>query len=228
MSLLLREVGIAGHPGLVLQVEGLHTESLFASHLYHGNGFHLIVTLLGLLVAGGILETRWGTPRFVAYYLFTAWGTTLVSLGCALVLEEKGPACGSSGVVFACLTSLGLVCSEDRLASWTPPTKHLAWILIFLGATGLALLRLDPAGYFLLPQVSGVAFALAFARIDPWCRRRIARWKARREDERRMKVVRIRLRVDELLDKISSEGYGSLSPEEKLFLRQASKHYRVE
>ena len=63
---------------------------------------------------------------------------------------------------------------------------------------------------------------------DPWVVSRIERWKLKRAEERREKVVAIRDRVDELLGKITEEGYEKLTRDEQTFLRQASKHYKVE
>ena len=213
-----------------LRLHDLKLESFLTSHLRHTNGYHFSLTLIMIFMTGWILETRWGTPRFVAFYLFVAWGTALVTVVAALALNETAPSYGASGVALGSLAAIGLLYPDHKLVRQLPSAKYLAWMLVFLGGAGLAFLdraSLDPQKQtFLLPQVSGVAFALVFLLLDPWCQQLAKRWKAKREEERREKVVAIRHRVDELLEKIHSQGYESLTRDEKMFLRQASKHFK--
>jgi Zn-dependent protease len=58
----------------------------------------------------------------------------------------------------------------------------------------------------------------------------IARWRQKREDQRRQKAELERAeteqKLDELLDKVHREGMNALSPTEKRFLSQASARYR--
>jgi membrane associated rhomboid family serine protease len=233
VSLILWLQGLGADKGypLILDAREPTLASFFSSHLFHLNGFHLSITLLIVLIAGGILESRWGTPRFVVFYLFTAWGTALVALVCALLSEEMGQlSCGAAGVALASVVAVGLFYPDHRVVRILPPTKHLAWVFVFLVSTGLVLLpALQPDRvYFYLPQVSGVAFALLFVRLDPIFLNLLDRWRAKRVRGRREKAVAMRLRVDELLDKISLSGYTSLTRDEKTFLRHASKHYRTD
>src|SRR5262249_8970868 len=157
--------------------------------LLHINTVHCLLTLLFILITGSILEARWGTPRFVAFYLLVAWGTALATILAALVFEGQGdaPSYGASCVVLGSLAAIGLLYPDHKLVRHLPAAKHLAWILIFLGAAGLAYLdRMSPnpaQHTFLLPQVSGVPFALLFLWLDPWCQRLVDRWKAKREEE---------------------------------------------
>jgi membrane associated rhomboid family serine protease len=235
--LLGQGLGLEKGYALILDAESPTLASFFSSHLFHLNGFHLSFTLLIVLIAGGILETRWGTPRFVAFYLFTAWGTALVALACGLFTSESTGqlSCGATGVALGSVVTVGLFYPDHRVVRILPPAKHLAWVLVFLVSTGLAilpvwqpdLLQRDRV-YFYLPQVFGVAFALLFVRLDSIFLEFLDRWRARRARGRREKAVAMRLRVDELLDKISSSGYESLTSDEKTFLRHASKHYRMD
>ncbi len=216
---------------LVLRPGQVTLEGFFTSHLYHKSFPLLALTLLAMSSAV-ILESRWGTPRFVAFYFSTALGTALVTLLSAFALGEEAPSCGAMGVAMASIVAAGYLYPEHRLARFAPPAKHLAWVIVFLLGTYLVLV-LPPGStgkpdLFLLPQVSGPGFALLFLCIDPWCQRLVEKRRARRREQEKIKVVAIRHRVDDLLEKISSEGYESLTRDEKAFLRQASKHYRVD
>ena len=215
-----------------LSIESYGIEKLIASHLYHADGIHLASMLLVLVPVGLILERRcWGTLRFLAFFAFTALGSSVVTLVTAFIVGDRGASCGASGVAIGSLVALGYCYPEHKLTWWMPKTKHLVWMLVFLNIALLAFIDRRYAAsaerFFLFPQSSGAVLALAFLVLDPWVVSRVERWKLRREEERREKVVAIRDRVDELLGKITEEGYDGLTRDEQTFLRQASKHYKT-
>ena len=204
---------------------------------------------LVVLAAGGILETRWGTPRFLVFYVSVvglSTGGSLIAGQMAVatgffqeaVVDAPGGSSGpvsygSSGFALACLVAAARY-TPERVWLGFFPARRILWALIIIGAAGLALLdslSADGDGsrrLFLLPQVSGVVIALAWLHLDPFCDRRVAAWRASRELRESERVGQIRHRVDELLDKISSRGYDSLSADERSFLRHASKHFKRE
>ncbi len=226
-------------------------EGFLASHLLHTNGWHLIVDLLIVLVVGGWLETRWGTPKFLAFYALIVLPTTTVCLIAGYAVPADGlwegldaASFGAGGLALACLFVAS--CHERSAGEFRSGVlrhfapRHLLWTAMLLGATGIAVLDSQPpiewgsgeevyrARVFLLPQLSGVVFAVAFLRMEPFLQRRATRMRAVREESERERIGAIRARVDGLLDKISSDGYSSLSADERSFLRYASKHFKPE
>jgi hypothetical protein len=76
----------------------------------------------------------------------------------------------------------------------------------------------------LTPQLAGIALgAVLSMAIVRWDSATFAREERGRRPER---VLDIRRRVDQILEKISRDGMGSLSAEEHSFLRDASKVFR--
>ena len=206
-------------------------ESVLVSHLVHHKGLHLVVNLLAVVLIGMILESRWGTARFLCFYLFCAWGGTAVTWLMARVFEIEGYSCGASSVALGCLVVYGFLFPQTRPASWIPPSKYLVWVTIFVGAGCLVLLpalgpQVDGADPYYLPQVSGGLFALAFLWLLPIHQGWLTARRERRAAVERQQVREIRQRVDQLLEKISTDGYESLSHDELSFLRDASKHFR--
>jgi membrane associated rhomboid family serine protease len=248
LSLIFMFMELAEPP--FLRPSLLNGKTFLASHLFHNaekagrtsealNWLHWTFVVLAVVIAGGVLETRWGTPRFLVFYLLSVWGAAGVTLLTQYAAGHKGPSYGAASVALASLAAVGYTYPDHRLVRSVPPMKHFTWILIFLGGAGLAwldLLSLSSAGgrgpwessSFLMPQVSGVAFALLFLKLDPWLLDVVKRWQRRRAAEERERVVQIRHRVDRLLEKISAEGMESLTRDEKLFLRHASKHFKTE
>ena len=224
--------------GQLLRLDAPTLRDFLTSHLFHANGYHLSFNLVVIVVAGGVLEWRWGTLSFIVFYVLCALGAGAVGIVCAALIGSSLTACGASSVALGCLVAIGLLYPEHRLVRCLPPMKHLTWILSLAGATGLVLVGrgasavavegAEQAGesVFLLGQLAGVPLALLFVRLGPVFATCKDRWRRRREDDRQKRVVEIRERVDELLDKITAEGSGSLTRDERAFLHRASKHFR--
>jgi membrane associated rhomboid family serine protease len=215
-------------------------ESLLTHHIFHQSGLHLGLNLLVIIGAGSLLESRWGTLRFLSFYLVIATGAGLVTvlagrlaLAAGAFPEEELISSGASAVSLGCLGALAAL-HPRRLVLRVLAARHLLWALMLLGGAGLALQ--DAAGAsvdaplrpFLLPQISGIGFALLFLRTGPLARGILESWRRRRARWHQERLLRLRQRVDELLDKINSRGYESLSAGEKFFLRQASRHFKGE
>ncbi|HLU48597.1 MAG TPA: rhomboid family intramembrane serine protease [Planctomycetota bacterium] len=223
----LHQILVAGDPTL----EGFLTHQLF-----HESGLHVALDMLAILVAGGVLESYWGTQRFLAFSLVVVLGVATVSTlaGSLLVVGDANVTLatfGASGLALGYLTCIAVAYPRDDLLSGLS-IRQAAWSVVLLGATGLVALDVEGAQReiqpYLIPQISGVGFAMAFLwalpRVESWRRER----QRLREREEREKVIDIRLRVDELLDKINTQGYGSLTPTERSFLRYASRYYKQE
>ncbi len=211
-------------------VSGPSFESVLASHLYHTSGLQLIVNLLVVVCLGRLLESRWGTPRFLVFYFVCSWGGTVATLASGGWFGG-GYSCGSSSLALGSLVATGVLFPDVRWGS-LPRVRYLVWSAIFLGGAGLYLIEtpISAAGVelrpILLPQLAGVPLALGFT----WALPRYEQWlllrRERSEEMHRRNVREIRRQVDHLLDKISAHGYDSLSGDELTFLRDASKHFR--
>ncbi len=210
---------------IVLATRSPTLEAFLLSHLYYPQ--ELVPALAALVILGRFLESRWGTSRFVVFYFFTALGGTIVTLACGVCLEEPHRSSGAMSVVLGLLVAAGAQFPEHRWTSRSPPLKHLVWVAIFLTGAAMAYLP-GSSGYLLLPQVSGAPLGLLFLWLDPAYLRWKALRRAARLEEEGKRVYDIRVRVDRLLEKISSNGYDSLTRDEQLFLRQASKHFRAD
>jgi len=206
-------------------------QSVLVSHLFHPSGLHLVVNLLAVVLIGMILESHWGTLRFLCFYLLCAWGGTLVTLLMSQIFTADGYSCGASSVALGCLVVYGFLFPQTRPARWVPASKYLMWTAIFVGAGCLILLpslgpHVDEGNPYYLPQVAGVPLAIGFLWLLPIHQRWLTARAERRAAAERQRVRDIRKRVDQLLEKISTDGYESLSRDELSFLRDASKHFR--
>ncbi|MBI4586733.1 MAG: rhomboid family intramembrane serine protease [Planctomycetes bacterium] len=226
---------------MVLQTGGRtfpFQELLFHS-LFYDRWLHLFLTLLALVTCGRSLEMRWGTLRFGIFYLLVTSGSAGIALLVSWIMSrlqdgwfERAWIFGGAAAALASMAAYSMV-EEDRMLLQIFSRRFLIWALIILGGAGLMVLeqaglshRDQHSKVFLLPQISGLFLGWVYVHLLPHAASLLARWRRHRQEAERDKVFHIRLRVDQLLDKISRQGRQSLSAEEEAFLKQASKHYK--
>ena len=91
------------------------------SHLFlHVDLFHLIMNAYALYSLGPLLETIWGSGRFLVLYMIAGFGG-----GCAVVLGAN-PAIGASGALCGLITSLGVWVYMNR--GHLPPQIVSSWL----------------------------------------------------------------------------------------------------
>jgi membrane associated rhomboid family serine protease len=223
---------------MALRTDHFDLRSLLTYHLLHENWIHLLLGIGLVAHAGRHLELRWGTLRFIAFYLAAATACGLAVHGADFVLRSAADAevraasvsFGSAGAAFACIAAYILI-AEDRPVIGFFTERYLLWSAMLFGAAGLLVLenvwrRIDLRTDVLLwPQISGIAIGMVLAvPISRWARPPAR--KESRDPGGRETIVQIRVRVDQILEKISRDGIASLSDEERRFLRSASKHFR--
>ena len=226
---------------MVLEWPQMSATSLVLHCFFHPQPLHLVAVTIALLWAGRLLEARWGSLRFAIFYVLISISSALVGV---FILEignvmnpERAPELqhpialfGGGAVAMACLAVASKVEPDRSLLHWIS-SHYLFWIFIVLGATGLVVLETEVFDesnprLFLLPQLSGLPFGLIFQWALPRIDDMLESWAAARRRAAERELVKMRIRVDQLLDKINVDGLDSLSSEERSFLRQASKHYK--
>jgi membrane associated rhomboid family serine protease len=105
-------------PGMVLQEN--EWWRLLAYAFIHGGVLHIGMNMYALFSLGPLLETLWGSVRFLALYLVGALGG-----GCAVMLSTH-PAVGASGALCGLITSLGVWVYLNRNA--LPPHIVSSWM----------------------------------------------------------------------------------------------------
>ena len=218
---------------MALRTDHFDLRNLLTYHFLHENWLHLLIDMGAIFYAGRLLEVKWGSFRFSLFYLASVVGSGLIVYAVGVVAApDPTQACvslGASGAALACLAASTLVV-EDRPVLGFFTERYLVWSGMLLGAALMVLLEYHDRSAFprtpllLTPQLAGIALgAVLSMAIVKWDSATIAREERGRRPER---VLDIRRRVDQILEKISRDGMGSLSPEEHSFLRDASKVFR--
>lgn len=207
----------------------------------HGHVMHLLFNCLALYFFGPWMERWWGSRKFLVFYLLSGAGgalfyTLLVFAG---VLDSNGLV-GASAGIYGILIGIAVIAPHIRVQLLFPPIelsmRQLA-IGVLVIATGSILLRIGgneggEAGH-LGGAIAGFLL-VRFPKVLVWCGRRdpgveIIRPKAfeRKSESKLRPRSQVDLRqdseIDLILDKISKDGFQSLTEEEREKLRQASK-----
>ncbi|MDQ8157507.1 MAG: rhomboid family intramembrane serine protease [Gemmatimonadota bacterium] len=196
----------------------------------HGGFSHLFFNMLGLFFFGGRVEHRLGGRDFARLYFVSGVAGALLSL----VLAPRAAIIGASGGVFGVSLAFAMFWPRERIYIWgVLPVE--AWLLVAIN-TGLSVF----SGFG--GSGSGVAhFAHLGGYLGAWAylslrerlsagrrfQRQVRQVPAAADRAVRASLDRLQLdgvhsltraEVDRILDKISAEGMGSLTAQERLFL----------
>jgi membrane associated rhomboid family serine protease len=203
----------------------------------HGSLGHVFFNCMGIFFFGPFLERWWGAPKFLIYYLLcgvagAAFFTLLVFVG-LLGDSLQTPLVGASAGIYGILIGVAVIAPNLRVALLFPPIelsmRQLAIVLMVISG-GAILLKMGGneggeaghlggaiLGYFLMrfPQLLGWGNDIIRpARSGP---QPLPKLRPRTTLEMEQDSA-----VDLILDKISREGFQSLTAEEREFLQKAS------
>jgi len=82
---------------------------LFTYMFLHGGFMHLFFNMLALWMFGMQLENKWGSKKFLIYYLLCGVGAGVANLFVSSLLGQGLPTVGASGAVFGVLIAFGML-----------------------------------------------------------------------------------------------------------------------
>jgi membrane associated rhomboid family serine protease len=224
----------------------------FLTYMFvHGGLMHLVGNMLLLFFLGSAVETRMGSRAFILYYLYCGIGAAVLALGLSGLMPVH-PFIGASGAVLGVALAYAMFWPDAELILFPLPIPLRARTFVAL----LAAIDVFGALYFTrsevahLAHVGGMLFGYLFFRLQAVSRRgsgapvrsveRVVMVQSgAAEPARPTPVTPARSRrhvegdavaaeVDRVLDKISAEGLGSLTPAERRFLDEVAKKKKQE
>ncbi len=218
----------------------------------HGHLLHVLFNMLGLYFFGPWAERWWGARRFVVFYLLcgiagAVFYTVLTFLG--VLTRQPGmlpldlmPLVGASAGIYGILIGVAVIAPDLRVMLYFPPIemsmRQLA-ILVLVIAAGTVLLGLGDNAGGEAGHLGGALLGFLLMR-QPWLLQwaegrgadvEIIRPKAfggRSEAKLRPRTevdLETQSEVDRILDKISREGFQSLTSAEREVLQQIAKSH---
>ncbi|MEI6675968.1 MAG: rhomboid family intramembrane serine protease [Verrucomicrobiota bacterium] len=215
----------------------------------HANVLHVLFNMLGLFFFGPWAERWWGARRFLAFYLLcgaagAAFYTVLSFLG---VLQPKFdapldsvPLVGASAGIYGILVGVAVIAPDLRVMLYFPPIemsmRQLA-IAVLVIAAGTVLLDLGSNAGGEAGHLGGALLGFLLMRqawLLNWAKRRVPGveiippkvFGSRPESKLRPRTeidLAAQTEVDRILDKISQQGFQSLTEVERATLQQIAK-----
>jgi membrane associated rhomboid family serine protease len=184
------------------------------------NVMHILFNMLFLYWFGADIERMWGGKRFIWFYLAAAAFSGLCYLLVQAVMKEDNPCIGASGAIFSLVMAYRLYWpNRGILFMFFIPMriKTFVWIVIALETYSTVFANAsDRGGVANAAHLGGLLFGYLTLKFGPLVAgaissRRRRGWEPDPSDERRR---------DEILDRISREGIGSLTWSDRRFLKK--------
>jgi membrane associated rhomboid family serine protease len=239
--------------GKFLRYAGAFTidSAIFHAHLWefltfqflHGGIGQLFFNSMGLFFLGPWMERWWGSRKFLTFYLLCgiagACFYSLLYFAGIIVSDPGSPLIGASAGIYGIFIGVAVIAPEMRVALLFPPIelsmRQLALGLMAISA-GSILLKLGGNTGGEAGHLGGAILGFLLVRhawlLDFMDDRSTTRSpKATRAHQPKLRprttlIVEQESAVDQILDKISSDGFQSLTQEERNILDQASKSDR--
>ena len=171
---------------------------LLTFQFIHASVSHIAFNMLGLYMFGSAMEDRWGSARFVLYYLLAGFGAgaafCIMSFFHVMGLAPSAVLVGASGGIFGIIAAYGLLFAEQEVFLFPFPISLKAkyMVSIILALAFLSLLRSEDPGSA-VAHLGGALTGFLLVKFGPrrspvislsegyyGIRNRYQRWKRRR------------------------------------------------
>ena len=217
-----------------------------------GDPWHLVGNMWFLWITGSQIEPIYGQREFLRFYLTGAFLSGVGFLAFGIIVGRGNPSLGASGAVMAVAMLCALYYPSMKILLMFVLPIELRWLVVGYIIFDMYPVLLELGGARVLDGIghsahlAGLAYGYLYKRFDLRYSRLFAgwswpRWKrlVKTATRRRSETVRLyeppeeaaatadlKLRVDEILAKISAHGEASLTEEERNFMKDASRRYK--
>ncbi len=212
----------------------------------HGDLMHLAVNMLVLFFFGPPLESKWGEREFLRFFVICGLGGVALSY-----LFLPAWVVGASAAVYGVMLAFAMNWPNMPIYVWgifPVQAKYLVGFLFVVTVLSAVQGASDGVAHF--AHLGGLAAAFLYLKADWRIKRPLESIRKAAGPSRRLAIVpreeadepasgrrsrrgatredvHLYDRVDEVLDKISAEGMGSLTREERDLLDEVSKRHRT-
>jgi len=221
---------------------GFQLWRLVTYQFLHAGLFHILINMIVLYFFGPLMESWWGSRRFLAFYLLCGIsGAILMSLLAPLLplIATTDRLVGASGSIFGILVGAAILFPNQQVMLLIPPIpmslRTLA--LALLGITTLKIIVGANTGGE-AAHLGGAALGFLFVRYPYWLDWADSLPSARSGAGRPSPTQKIKQKlaeaqqaqrqreeqeVDRILDKVKDKGLQSLTRQEKKILNRATE-----
>ncbi len=191
----------------------------------HTEVFHMFFNLMGIFFIGNAIEAKMGQREFLSFFCICGLGGAIAT-HLVYLFGVGGLTLGASGAIYGLLYACYYFYPQTVVYLYFVFPVKIKWLLLFYGMMDLIMLFNSESKYAHYAHLGGLFTGMVYMNYGS----RISRWqiemKQKNVEKEEEKIEKLKLKVDEILDKISKSGMGSLTAKEKKFLEKSSKKYR--
>jgi membrane associated rhomboid family serine protease len=209
-----------------LAVEHFQVWQFFTYMFLHGSFWHLFFNMLMLWFLGTMIESVWGSARFMRYYVICGIGGGILHA----VLQYNASVVGASGAIFGLYFAAAMLFPDQQMYLYFLIPVKIKYLVMGLTVMQLANGIAGPSGVAYFAHLGGMLAGAIMFRSEILRRLRFnagprRRWQAHIREQRRQdeETTTSRSNIDSILDKISAKGYDTLTPTEKRILENYSR-----
>jgi membrane associated rhomboid family serine protease len=225
-------------PGPLIDWFGLRPLDVFTNYhvwtivtyaFLHGGGWHLFFNMFALWMFGPHIEGIWGARRFTAYYFLCVVGAALAQF----LIAPESLVVGASGAIYGLLLAFGMLMPDAVIyLFFFFPVRAIQAVFFIALLTFVSALSAGGSRIANFAHLGGMLTGYLYFKVPMWLERarfwqierRFKNPKGARAPERRQRdSVALSDEVDRILEKISSEGVGSLTAEEHETMQRYSR-----
>ena len=207
----------------------------FFTHGFMHNVFdiwHIFFNMLALFFFGHIVERYYGTRKFYISYMTCMVIAAIVHAIDAYINKNAGiNAVGASGAIMGVLMVAACLMPHATVYfMFVIPMRMRTLIWIIIGFELYNAIMMPNSSVSAAAHLGGLGAGYLFfrygQRVVSWLDQLEMQMEKQNKVQEEKKYKNMRGKVDDLLDKINTNGIHSLSDKEKDFLKKASKKYR--
>jgi membrane associated rhomboid family serine protease len=207
----------------------------------HGGFMHLFWNMFALVIFGSDLERWWGPRDFLKYYFITGAGAGVIHVLTAYLFPGSAgaapyiPTIGASGAVFGILLAFGMAFPDRQVLLFfvLPISARMMVILYGILELSMAVQYQGGDGVARFAHLGGMLVGYLYLKHETlfW---RVRRWWFQARGSMGSRTPRssskhngeMKEEIDRILEKISREGMGSLTKEERKILSESADRAR--
>jgi len=213
----------------------------------HGGGVHIAMNMMGLFFFGRFFEETIGSRRYIGFYLISGIGgalffTLLYYAGFFPSIAGYTPLVGASAAIYGCMMGVAYLAPDIRVYLFFLPIPiKIKYIIYGIVAYGICIVLMRGQDFTSnaggeAGHLGGLLLGFLLSRNTHWLNfldKKVIRQSYKRRKARQTVDTKIKPRtrldlsdseVDEILDKVSSHGFQSLTDEEKMILQKAANN----
>ena len=196
----------------------------------HGDFFHIFMNMFVLWMFGTEMESIWGSRKFLRYYFVTGIGSGIIWL-IFNYGNNYSVLIGASGAIYGILLAYGLMFPNRKvLIYFLFPIKVKYFVTILAAIAFISSIDRSGSNISHLTHLSGMIVGFLYLKFPNLkyktsilVNRKIAESINRKSERKKANMISLQKKVDRLLDKVSTDGFNSLSDDEKDQLYMYSK-----